>query len=981
MAGREMTLTEASPSTLPLDHLEFHRKGIGLLRPRRAGERGSAAFVSRGAGDESGLKTCSCAGARSKRKTCAHLAELQELVDECHGLWRGRSWADVFQATVWYRLAERLFDADRLPCARIGLTVGGVGLALYGGDGALRLRTGTLGPSSERLLDRCGVAPGVDPALSRARLLDQLQLLQVSDHERALHERGMPTHRHAFEASFWHRLAYHCVREYGTGGAFHPAVDEGTADFVLSFHPPRLEPPLRLVLPKAAVEGALAILAAAHPDQSDLQVRPIPLASIFKISATTELDLDVRPLVRVMQADGEARYLEREEVERFRYGRLVYVRELGVLAELESPDRVRRFIAPVRMQLQASQVPRLLEELGAAGDQAPALVDTEGRDIRVLKTFDALDVTPHTRDGARYWTTPRYVFGEASVPLADVLRARHEKLPFLPTRDGWVDVAAPAFEALDRLTAARDPDALDGDRVRLSPRELLSLRGGSEGPLRVQGAASALVERLLALQPSMPVPAPGGLLSPLRAYQKVGLDWLMFLYENELSGLLCDDMGLGKTHQVLALLATLVERGVAEPFLVVCPTSVVSHWRDKVQAHAPTLPLVLYHGQGRDLPAAEGGHIVLTSYGVLRNDIERLRGMRFAVAVFDEIQQLKNSGTLGYQAAERVDARTRVGLTGTPIENNVGELKSLVDLMLPEYLGTDRQFADRFGSTSARGAQPGHGALRRALSPFLLRRLKSAVLHELPEKTEDIRGCTLSAEQDSLYREALSAKAGPLLDTLRQADRPVPYLHVFALLNVLKRICDHPALARRCPEDHVRHASGKWDAFEEILDESLASGQKVIVFTQYLGMVDIFERALRARDIGFATLVGATRDRGAAIARFNDDDRCRVFVASLKAAGHGIDLVAGSVVIHYDRWWNAAREDQATDRAHRIGQKRAVQVFKLVTEGTLEERISTMIEDKRRLMESVVHADEPGLAKTFSREELIRLLGPLLDRG
>ena len=961
--------------------LEFHRRGIGLLQTT-AGQRTAAAFVSRGADDEDALKTCSCApGGRARKKACAHLVELAQLVDQCHVQWGGRSWDAAFQSTLWYRLAERLFDVHRQPAARVQLTQGAA-LSLHANDGAALLRCATRTEAAERLLDRLGLSADGDPATSRARLLEHLLLLQLTTHERTLYDAGMPTHRQAFEASFWYRLAYHCVREYGQDGTFHPAVDERTADFVLTYTPPAA-PALRLFLPKPSVEGVLRVLAAAFPDQPGLAVRPIPLMSIFKISPGTELDLDVRPQVRILQSDGYARYIDREEVERFRYGGLVYVRELGVMAELERPDRERKFTTPVRMELAASQVPRLLEELAAAGDAAPVLVDSSDREIRILTEHDTLDVAPEEKAGSDYWTVVHYGFGGARVSLADVLRARAEKVPFLPTSSGWVDVSAAAFAPLDGLAACTDAGAVDGDRVRLSPRELLRLRAFSSAAVRVHasGAAAALIERLLALQPAADVPAPSGLAAPLRAYQKLGLDWLVFLHENELAGLLCDEMGLGKTHQVLALLLTLAARGIRDPFLVVCPTSVVSHWRDKIRAYAKGLALTIYHGTDRRLPqASDGPSIVLTSYGVLRNDAEALAGRRFGVAVFDEVQQLKNSGTLGYQAAARLEARVRLGLTGTPIENDVGELKALFDLVLPGYLGTEREFTNRFGATSARETLPNHSALRRAIAPFVLRRLKSAVLHELPEKIEDIRRCALSAEQASLYRDVLEAKAGPLRAALERRDQPVSYLHVFAVLNVLKQVCNHPALALKRPSEYTRHTSGKWELFEEILDESLGSGQKVIVFSQYLGMIEIFEAALRARGVGFATLTGSTRDRGEVIRRFDRDDDCRVFVASLKAAGHGIDLVAGSVVVHYDRWWNAAREDQATDRAHRIGQRRSVQVFKLVTEGTLEERIAAIIDEKRQLMESVVEADDPKLAKAFTRDELMALLGPLLER-
>jgi SNF2 family DNA or RNA helicase len=303
-------------------------------------------------------------------------------------------------------------------------------------------------------------------------------------------------------------------------------------------------------------------------------------------------------------------------------------------------------------------------------------------------------------------------------------------------------------------------------------------------------------------------------------------------------------------------------------------------------------------------------------------------------------------------------------------------LKSLFDLVLPGYLGSDEDYAARYISSETVVASE-LPRLRKLISPFTLRRLKKDVLAELPEKIEDVRTCQLSEMQVRLYREALSTKGASLLSQIEADPGPLPYIHIFALLNLLKRICDHPALVMNRIEEYQNYSSGKWDLFQELLFETLDSGRKIVIFTQYLGMISMMERLLKDLGIGFVTLTGSSQDRGEIVRRFNEDQECRVFLGSLKAGGTGIDLVGGSTVLHYDRWWNAAREDQATDRVHRIGQKRAVQVFKLVTEGTLEEKISAIIERKRQLMNSVVQADDARLNKIFTREELIELLRPV----
>jgi SNF2 family DNA or RNA helicase len=491
------------------------------------------------------------------------------------------------------------------------------------------------------------------------------------------------------------------------------------------------------------------------------------------------------------------------------------------------------------------------------------------------------------------------------------------------------------------------------------------------------GEPSEIVKRIMELKPSRPFIVPHGLKSELRQYQKIGAEWLFYLYENAFGGLLCDDMGLGKTHQIMAFLLGLREQEeIAAPFLVVCPTTVLSHWETKVRAHAPSLKEVIYYGSDRDLESAlRDGSLILTSYGVLTRDIEKLKKIPFSVAVFDEIQHIKNPETLSHKAASEIMADMKAGLTGTPIENRLEELKALFDLTVPGYLKSDINFFTRYiAPIQENKDKERQEELAKVISPFILRRLKRTVLDELPDKIEDILNCTLSNHQIKLYKDAVDSRGAGLLESLRKSNEPVPYMHIFALLNLLKQICNHPALAEKAPEKYETYESGKWELFKEILGEAIENGNKVVVYSQYLDMIDIMERYLVKEGIGHVALTGKSRKRGDIVKSFSDDPDCKVFIGSLKAGGVGIDLIAASVVIHYDRWWNAAKEDQATDRVHRIGQKRGVQVFKLVTEGTLEEKISAIISRKKDLMDSVIKEDDPGLLKGFSREELMELI-------
>jgi SNF2 family DNA or RNA helicase len=574
-----------------------------------------------------------------------------------------------------------------------------------------------------------------------------------------------------------------------------------------------------------------------------------------------------------------------------------------------------------------------------------------------------------------------YGFGNSSLSLSKILQAKAEGQRYIETPDGWMDAQSPEFESLDILLETGKAVGGDAkkDRIKISRLELLRLQAAAAQELIIDGHKSLVnrLDRLLNFKPSAPFPKIKGLVSKLRTYQQLGAEWISFLYENGFGGLLCDDMGLGKTHEVMAFMLYLRKhRKIKKPFLVVCPTTVLSHWSEKIRDHAPGLKTVVYHGGLRDINHALGsGDVLLTSYGILRRDIRVLQKRTFGLVVFDEIQHIKNRLTQSYLAAIRIRARIKLGLTGTPIENTLTELKTLMDLVIPGYLGRDEAFKTRYVNPIEQNLKsPRRRELSRLISPFTLRRLKSTVLSELPPKIEDIRTCRLSEDQVKLYRDAVANRGHELVQLLKKRNVSVPYIHIFALLTLLKQICNHPATVETDSENYDRFQSGKWDLFKELLAESLDSGQKVVVYSQYLNMIRIMEKHLALNEVDFATLTGASRNRGKIIDRFNNDPACRVFVGSLKAGGIGIDLVAASVVIHYDRWWNAAREDQATDRVHRIGQKRSIQVFKLVTEGTLEEKISAIIERKKNLMNGVVKEDDPGLLKTFSRRQLIELL-------
>lgn len=569
------------------------------------------------------------------------------------------------------------------------------------------------------------------------------------------------------------------------------------------------------------------------------------------------------------------------------------------------------------------------------------------------------------------------------ISLFQIVSAIRKRRKFLFTDAGLIDLSDKRFDWIRQLPKNRIDKS---NNLHLPILELIRLHSLQE--IDVQSSsphADGALEKIRELT-EFHVPAKpnlAGLQSELRPYQEIGVSWLWFLFTHELSGLLCDDMGLGKTHQAMALLSAIINRykessGLELPkFLVVCPTSVLYHWQEKLAEFLPELRVHMFYGSERNLKDFEnnGFDLLLTSYGIWRMEYAKLADIFFEVAILDELQIAKNHHSRIYLSLRHINARMRIGLTGTPIENHLRELKALFDLVVPGYMPSEADYRELFMKPIERENDPNRRLLlQRFVKPFILRRKKKEVLEDLPEKVEEIAHCNLSPEQQRFYNETIQQSRKSLLDQLQDRDSPVPYIHVFAILSALKQICNHPAAFLKKPQDYKKYESGKWDLFVELLNEARDSKQKVVVFSQYLAMLDIFELYLEEENIGFATIRGATINRGEQVRKFNHDPACEVFLGSLQAAGLGVDLTAGSVVIHYDRWWNAARENQATDRVHRIGQVRGVEVFKMVTKGTFEERIDALIAKKGKLMEDVVRADDPNFLKKFDRSEILQLL-------
>jgi SNF2 family DNA or RNA helicase len=971
-------------STADFNRLEFHRHALALM-PDPADRRPGIAFQIDGGPPKVAQQSCSCR--TSGAATCSHQKELSRVLAAWQNEAIGSSVYTDFQHGLWHRLAAVLAEEERETPATIRLA------AIQAGG---RNRVEVIGSSNRslltyisaeldraRFLERCTQPPEDADVPTRGEVIRQLSFLTLTENERVLMDHGLKTRRQVLEETFWYKFAYHCFREFGSNGCtLHPAVDEASGAFMVTGITAQDEEVFKMEIPRNRVKRLLQDCGGMLSNQHGLAINPIPLDVIFDVKLTSKLDIEISPLLRLVSKKGEAKFFQREDLKRFQYGDLYYIKELNLLAEDRYPEPPPKSLAePVKTVIEKSQVPSFLDKHALELKSSTFQVDKSIRRLKILKNFDRLEITPRVLERDWLWLSVNYGAGNQSIALAEILKARQAGQRYVATDEGWVDCNSPQFDILDLLLKDQtdNESAEDGQTIRLHRADVLRLNAAAGQNLHIDGDSRHAVElkNFLDLKSAAPLPVLKDRITPLRTYQVRGVEWLWFLFENGFGVLLCDDMGLGKTHQVMALMTALQSQILkGGSFLVVCPTTVISHWQKKITEHAPALNPGVYYGGQRNLDIlVKECNTVLTSYGILLRDIEQIKQVCFTLAVFDEIQNIKNSATRTYRAAKAVCAQMNLGLTGTPIENTVTELKALMDLTTPGYLGSDADFISRYVSSIEEEQNAARRReLSRLVSPFTLRRLKQSVLAELPAKIEDLRTCRLSDDQVKLYRDAVEKRGRDLQEVIQSDDQPLPYMHIFALLNLLKQICDHPALVERDTAGYDRYRSGKWDLFCELLVESLDSGQKVVIYSQYLAMIDIIKVFLQELKVGYVSLTGQSRNRGAIIQRFNEESDCRVYVGSLKAGGTGIDLVAASVVIHYDRWWNAAREDQATDRVHRIGQRRGVQVFKLVTEGTLEEKIAALIDKKRQLLDSVVKEDDPGLLKSFTREELIELM-------
>lgn len=617
-------------------------------------------------------------------------------------------------------------------------------------------------------------------------------------------------------------------------------------------------------------------------------------------------------------------------------------------------ERARLWILP------ASRFPAAARALVQQG----WIVEAEGRAFR-----PAGAVRVHVSSGIDWFELSGEVsYGETSAQLTDILKALRQKEQFVRLGDGSLGLLPEEWLA------------------RFAP--LVSIGTAEAGQLRFSKAQAGLLDALLAALPEAtwdeafaearrkllrfggvePAAQPPGFQGELRPYQRDGLGWLLFLREFGFGGCLADDMGLGKTAQVLAYLEIRRAAG-AGPALVVVPRSLIFNWQQEAARFTPHLRVLDYSGAQRRQVKIEECDVVLATYGTLRRDVVEFRAHHFDTIVLDEAQAIKNHNTEAAKAARLLRGDHRLALSGTPIENHLGELWSLFEFLNPGLLGAARAFQGLAGKTAVEDPTA-RQLLAHALRPFILRRTKDQVARDLPAKTEQTLYCELEGTQKRLYNDLLDHFRGSLLSRIDQHGLAKSKMHVLEALLRLRQAACHPALV---DGKQNGDSSAKLNLLLDNITEVIEEGHKALIFSQFTSLLALLKPALDQRGLAYEYLDGQTRDRQARVERFQTDPACPLFLISLKAGGLGLNLTAAEYVYLLDPWWNPAVETQAIDRTHRIGQTRQVFAYRIVARNTVEEKI-LQLQDRKRDLAAAIITEDNALLRKLTREDLELLL-------
>jgi len=460
----------------------------------------------------------------------------------------------------------------------------------------------------------------------------------------------------------------------------------------------------------------------------------------------------------------------------------------------------------------------------------------------------------------------------------------------------------------------------------------------------------------------------GGITAKLRPYQEVGVKWLDYLYDNGFGACLADDMGLGKTVQAIALLCRIYGTGkrpkCKTPSIVIMPRSLMFNWESELARFAPSIKVSTYYGQSRNLDESLKSSIILTTYGMVRSDVEKLSKVDFNLVILDESQNIKNVSAQMTQAVLLLKAGHRLALSGTPIENDLSELYSLFRFLNPAMFGSLNEFNEKFGGPISGGDKDALDELKRKIYPYILRRTKSEVLHDLPERTDQKIYVTLDEAHASFYEQRRRAFHASVHEGIAKDGLAKSKLLILQALSELRRIASVP----ECLSDSLVKSS-KIPVLMESLEEAVSNGHKVVVFFNFIAGIELVGEKLDENGIGYVTMTGSTRDRGGVVSRFQEDPSCKVLLMTLKTGGVGLNLTAADTVYIFEPWWNRAEEEQAIGRLHRIGQKANVMTFSIISAGTIEDKICKLQEQKKILVDSLISSDG-GFDKALTEEDI-----------
>lgn len=521
------------------------------------------------------------------------------------------------------------------------------------------------------------------------------------------------------------------------------------------------------------------------------------------------------------------------------------------------------------------------------------------------------------------------------------------------------------FKKKDNLYQSHSTTALELDEF---------LKDFKEKNIKSNDEYKNMIQELKEKKPVFEVELPNHVKDILRDYQKEGVYWLHFLKKYGFNGILADEMGLGKTIQTLSILAMNQDEGA---HIVICPKSLIYNWENEIRKYFPEMKILIVDGESERrrklIEASSGYNIIITSYSMLQKDYKLYieNHLNFNYMVLDEAHYVKNMKTLSAKAVRVISSKRVLLLTGTPLENNLDELYGTFDLVMPTYLGNKLDFNRDYVSKIERNNMIALELLQAKIRPFILRRTKKEVLKELPDKVEQVVYNEMTNKQTVIYQELLNRVKMEVNELIKNQGFDKSRIQVLSALLKLRQICNHPGLL----EDRFKseeNISGKYDQFLELLEEVIDSGEKVLVFSQFTSMLDIFQKELAGKKINFVRLDGSTKNRQEVVDQFQNDEKIQVFLISLKAGGVGLNLTAASAVFLYDPWWNPMVEKQAMDRAHRIGQTQTVNVYKFITKNSIEEKILKLQERKGNLFENLVTEDS-GYFKRLEWEDLMEL--------